>query len=125
RTATERPVVALDLEVGNEVSQPALAPDGSQVAFVSKGQLAVRRLDQATITPLAGTEGATYPFFSPDGKWIAFFARGKLQKIAVDGGAPVALCTASGGRGGSWGQDDKIIAALNLRTELSRVSASG
>ena len=39
----------------------------------------------------------------------------KLQKVAVDGGAPVTLCDAPGDRGGgggTWGDDDNIVAAL-------------
>ena len=125
RAEPDRPLVQLDLDVGEEVSQPAISPDGLQVAFVAKNQLAVRRLNQAKITRLAGTEGASYPFFSPDGQWIAFFSGGKLRKIAVEGGAPVTLCDAALGRGGSWGEDGYITAALFATGGLSRVSASG
>ena len=35
-----------------------------------------RRLDSVTAEPLAGTEGATYPFWSPDSQSVAFFASG-------------------------------------------------
>ena len=58
---------------------------------------------------LTGTEGAANPFFSPDGQWIAFFAGGKLKKISTTGGAPVNLCDARAGRGGTWTDDDTII----------------
>ena len=63
--------------------------DGTQVAFVAQPhggdapRLYVRRLDQLTATPLAGTEGAVGPFFSPDGQWLGFFGGGRLKKIAV------------------------------------------
>lgn len=56
------------------------------MAYVSKGQFAIRRLDQDKTTPLAGTEGAIYPFFSPDGQWVAFSNGVKLQKISIGGG---------------------------------------
>src|SRR4051794_8786557 len=63
-------VVLLDLDVGSEVSQPVISPDGLSMAFIAGGRLAVRQLDRPKITPLPGTEGASWPFFSPDGKWV-------------------------------------------------------
>ncbi len=124
----DRPFVQLDLETGpDEVSQLAVSPDGLRIAFVSKGGLAIRRLDRAKITPLSATEGATSPFFSPDGRWVAFFTQGKLKKIAVDGGDPVTLCDAceNSGLGGTWGGDDTIVAVLDRTGQLSRLSAAG
>jgi hypothetical protein len=116
----------MDLETSpEEVSQPAISPDGMRIVFVSKGSLAIRRLDQAKITPLSGTEDASSPFFSPSGQWVAYFAHSKLQKIAVDGGAPAVLCDALNAGGGTWGDDDNIVAALNSARRPSRVSAAG
>jgi serine/threonine-protein kinase len=40
---------------------------------------------------MPGTEGATSPFFTPDGRWVSFYAGNQLKKIAVTGGAPVAV----------------------------------
>src|SRR5207302_8275384 len=62
----------------------ALSPDGKRLAFVATpegGQdlLWVRALDSLTAAPVAGTEGAQFPFWSPDGRTIAFFAQGKLK----------------------------------------------
>jgi serine/threonine-protein kinase len=120
-----RMLVQLDLDVGAEVSQLAISPDGSQVLFLLGNQLMLRRLDQSVIVPLAGTEGATYPFFSPDGNWAAFFSGGKLRKIGVTGGAPVTICDAQSGRGGSWGDDGQIVAALSSTGGLFQVASSG
>src|SRR4029077_14890718 len=78
-------------------------------------------------TPLSGTDGAANPFFSPDGQWIAFFAGAKLKKVSVAGGAPLTLCDAAAGRGGSWGEDGTIVfePAASPSTMLLRVSAAG
>jgi WD40 repeat protein len=119
------PLIQLDLDVGDEVSQLAISADGSQVVFLKGNQLMLRRLDQARFVPLAGTEGALYPFFSPDGKWVAFFSGGKLRKIGVTGGAPVTICDAQSARGGSWGDDGQIVASLNSTGGLFKVASSG
>src|SRR6185503_14701421 len=88
-TPADGPFLQVDLDAGpDEISQPIVSPNGSLIVAVSKGQLVTRRLDQTKFTPLAGTEGASFPFFSPDGRWVAFFADGKLKKLALDGGAP-------------------------------------
>jgi serine/threonine protein kinase/Tol biopolymer transport system component len=124
--ASERPYLQLDLNTGSDqVSQPAISRDGMRVVFVSKGALALRRLDEGKNTPLPGTEDAFAPFFSPDGRWVAFFAHRKLQKIAVDGGAPITLCEALGEGGGTWGDDDHIVAALTKGGGLSQIPAAG
>jgi Tol biopolymer transport system component len=128
----ERPLVRLDVDLGADVSLGSLAgpdavisPDGTRIVYVSHGQLRTRRLDEAKATELNGTQGAYAPFFSPDGHWVAFFTGTLLKKTSVEGGAVIVLCAAPGGRGGSWGEDGAIIAALGLRGGLSRVSAAG
>jgi serine/threonine-protein kinase len=93
--------------------------------YVSQGRLFTRRLDQPTATELQETQGAFAPFFSPDGQWVAFFAPGKLKKISVEGGAAIALCDALAGRGGSWGDDGNIIAALDTSSGLFRIPSAG
>jgi Tol biopolymer transport system component/DNA-binding winged helix-turn-helix (wHTH) protein len=124
---TDRPFSQLDLDIGpDEFSQPAISPDGTRIVFVLKRGLAVRRLDQSKATQLAGTEGASFPFFSPNGRWVAFFQARQLKKIAIEGGAPIPLCDAPSGGGGSWGEDDNIVAVLHATTEgLSKVPAAG
>ena len=125
RAEPERRLVRLDLDIGKDVSQPAISPDGQTLAFIVSGGLAVRRLEETTITPLAGTEGASSPFFSPDGKWIGYFAGRKLRKIAVGGSESVTLCDAMVDQGGTWTEDGQIIATLSTSGELSSVPASG
>jgi serine/threonine-protein kinase len=133
----ERSSPRLDLDLGADLALAgdagpavALAPDGTRIVFVSQDQNGVsqlfhRRLDQPRAALLSGTEGASQPFFSPDGQWVGFFAEGKLKKTRIDGGEPVSLCDAPSGRGGSWGEDGNIIAALNTSVGLSQVPSGG
>jgi Tol biopolymer transport system component len=129
-----KPLVRLDVNLGPDVSlgSPAgadaiLSPDGNRLVYVSQSRLFTRRLDQPKAAELAGTEGAFAPFFSPDGQWVAFFTTaGKLKKVSVEGGAAITLRDASLGRGGSWGEDGNIIAALaSSGGSLSRIPDGG
>ena len=127
-----RPLVRLDVDLGPDVSLGSVAganqiisPDGTRIVYVSQNRLFTRRLDQPNATELARTQGALAPFFSPDGQWVAFFAGSKLQKISVDGGSAIILCDAPLGRGGSWGEDGNIIAALSGTAGLSRIPSAG
>jgi len=108
----------------------ALAPDGRLLAYVAstpdgKSVLWVRPMDSLQAQPLAGTEGATYPFWSPDSRFIGFFAGGKLKKIESSGGPPFTICDASDGRGGTWNQEGDILLTPAVNTIIFRVSASG
>jgi dipeptidyl aminopeptidase/acylaminoacyl peptidase len=109
-------------------SQLAVSPDGRHLAFMAatggKDQLWVRALDALTGQPLAGTEGAAFPFWSPDSRWIGFFASGKLKKVAVSGGPVQTLCDAELSGGGAWNRDGVIVFTM-LGLGLYRVSATG
>jgi eukaryotic-like serine/threonine-protein kinase len=65
------------------------------------------------------------PFWSPDGRYLGFFAGGKLKKVEISGGAPVDLCDAPWGRGGTWAQNGTILFASNINSPIYRVSAGG
>jgi serine/threonine protein kinase len=141
RPSPSRPLIRLDAEIASDMTLArasgavggnmlALSPDGAHLAVTLRGvdgkvRLYTRLLNQSQVTPLAGTENASFPFFSPDGEWIGFYADGKLKKISVGGGAAVALCDAPNLRGASWGDDGNIIAALETRAALSRVPSTG
>jgi len=108
----------------------ALSPDGKRIAFVAategKNVLWMRALDTDSAQPLAGTDGAQYPFWSPDSRYLGFFAGGKLKKIEATGGPPQTLCDASPQvRGGTWNPGGVIVFAPGIRDGLSRVSAAG
>jgi Tol biopolymer transport system component/predicted Ser/Thr protein kinase len=110
---------------GNTGTMLALAPDGTQLAYVAGGKIYLRALDTLEAKPLTGTEGAFSPFFSPDGQWIGFFANGKLKKVAVNGGAVLTLCDAVNPHGGAWGANDTIVFAPRANGTLFQVSAAG
>jgi Tol biopolymer transport system component len=110
--------------------QFAPSPDGRTIAFVAfraqqKAQLWVRRLDTLATRMLPGTDDASFPFWSPDGRFIAFFAQGKLKRIDVAGGAPLTICDAPAGEGGTWNHEDIIVFARDDAGGLFRVSAAG
>ena len=119
----------------------ALSPDGTRLAYTARTppalqrlegpatsnagySLAVREMNAPRGTILEGTGGSESPFFSPDGKWIGFFADGKLKKIAFSGGKPIELCETPVPRGGSWGEDGRIILQAE-RAPLVSVSENG
>jgi eukaryotic-like serine/threonine-protein kinase len=109
----------------------ALSPDGKAIAFmglrggVTTPILFVRPIDSFDARPLAGTDGAGFPFWSPDSASIGFFAQGKLKRIDLIGDHVQTLCDAPNGEGGTWGPDGTIVFAPNPTGPLSRVSASG
>jgi Tol biopolymer transport system component len=109
---------------------PALSPDGRRIVFGVRGangtsELWMRPLDSPAAQPLAGTEGATFPFWSPNGRAIAFFADGKLKRIDVAGGAARTVCDTPGGYGGSWSPQGVIVFAERISQTLQRVAAGG
>ncbi len=107
----------------------ALSPDGRQLVFVAAGdgasRLWLRSLSTTTAQPLAGTEGAQYPFWAPDNRSVAFFADSQLKRLDLGGGAPRALAAAPLGRGGSWNADGVVLFAPNFGGPLFRVAAAG
>jgi serine/threonine-protein kinase len=133
--------IRLEVDLGAEVSLRStqvgsssviLSPDGRRLVFVSFRQDGVPRLmtlllDQlggSEPVELPGTEGARGPFLSWDGRWVAFLASGRLWKTQVEGGTPIALCDSQELLGGSWGDDNTIIAALTT-TGLWRIPSVG
>jgi len=107
----------------------SLSPDGGYLAFVANAgganQVWLRPLDALAARPLAGTDGATYPFWSPDGTYVAFFAQGKLKKVAIRGAPPQTVCDAPDGRGGTWNRDGLILFSPGPADGIQRVAAAG
>jgi eukaryotic-like serine/threonine-protein kinase len=112
-------------------SAPAVSPDGLHIAFTASTpgaplRLFVRPLSAPEARPIAGTEGATHPFWSPDGRAVGYFVPGKVMKVAIDGGAPVAIGAARAGRGGAWSSNGVIVFSPDMiDAGLVQVSAQG
>ena len=111
---------------------PAISPDGRMIAFTAvdaSGQrrLWVRPIESLNATPLAGTEGAGWPFWSPDSRTIAYSAKATLMKIAASGGPAITICSLHpniSARGGTWNRDN-VVVFNNGPAPLYRVSSSG
>ena len=120
-----------DFDLGTDYPAPvALSPNGGTLVYGvqedgTTKRLWVRDLDDLEARPLAGTEGALYPFWSPDSRFVGFFAQGKLKKVEVSGGPAMSLCDAPNGKGGTWNRDGVIVFAPAHTTTLQRVSAAG
>ncbi len=115
---------------GSAPAPVAISPDGRRLVFGVKDTSGVdllwfRSIDTNATEPLAGTEGATYPFWSPDGRFIAFFANGRLKKIPASGGVVQTVCEARDGRGGSWTAKGTILVAPDSVGPIYEVSESG
>ncbi|MBP1610619.1 MAG: serine/threonine protein kinase, partial [Acidobacteria bacterium] len=106
----------------------AISPDGSQFVYGTSKGLFLRSVNALDARLIAGTDkDSLLPFFSPDGQWIGYFSSSdlKLKKVAVSGGAPVALCAVSGwALGASWDLDDTIVYS-DMQSGIMRISASG
>lgn len=108
---------------------PVLSRDGRYLAFVVQEPSGIQRIwiRQFSIgepQPLAGTEGAAYPFWSPDGNSLGFFAGGKLRRISVGGGPVTTICNVQRARAGAWGADDTIIFAPSINSPIYGVKAT-
>lgn len=136
----ERPLSRFTLDLGKDAaiepggpsSTIVMSPDGRRLVFPVHGTnnlraLGTRLLSEDKVTVIPGTETGRDPFFSPDGQWVGFFTTdGKLKKTRVaGGGSPITICDAPQGRGGTWGDGGVIVASLNSRGGLSRISADG
>jgi Tol biopolymer transport system component len=112
---------------GGTVPNLAVSPDGKQFVYGTTKGLYLRSADELAAKPIVGTEGETrQPIFSPDGKWIAYISQAdrKLKKVAVTGGAPVALCDITSFLGASWSADDTIMYGT-MQGAIMRISANG
>ncbi len=129
-------------DLGSDVASAlefALAPDGTQIAYLNRGRLLVRAFD--TLQPrdlgpapvgASAVQGAIAVqvhrlFWSPDSRTIAFNAEGALRSVPAAGGPVFNICKvpATGEiLGAAWREDGTIVFSL-YRDSLYRVSARG
>jgi serine/threonine protein kinase len=123
-----------ELPEGQQFSNPsrpvlAVAPDGSLFVYGTTEGLYLRSIDALDARLIAGTDKSSIqPFFSPDGQWVGYWSQidRKLKKVAISGGAPVALCDSGPLFGGaSWDSADTIVYSDILNGGIKRVSANG
>ena len=114
------------------LSQLALSPDGTTLAFAAQPQVDaprqvyVRRLHELDARPLPGTDGANNLFFSPDGTWIGFASQNQLRRVPLAGGTVTPIAPVSGPAGATWLPDDTIVyQPFSLGGNLKRVPAAG
>lgn len=115
------------LESGT-MKYPVISPDGRSVAYLHKGRLWIRELNQMEPRELVGTEGALNPFWSPDSASVAYMAGQKLWRVPASGGQSVLVTELGGepvgGSGGTWAPDGRIIYSRGS-TGILEVSALG
>ena len=102
-----------------------MSPEGSRVVSVDPAGVRVRELGRLESATIPGAEGAIEPFFSPDGRWVGFWQGGQLKKVAVTGGAPVALCAVAAAPSGATWDDDNTIWFGRGPNGIWQVSADG
>jgi len=109
--------------------RPSLDAAGRLIVLAARGEdgvtrLFARRFDQTDAVPIRGTDGASTFALSPDGAWLAFVANQQLRKVAMSGGAPIALAPMPAVPGGlAWVRTDSLI--VGGPTGLVRVPAGG
>ena len=108
----------------------ALAPDGSQLAFVARRgartQLFVRRLSDFSVRALDGTDNAVAPFFSPKGDAVDFFADNQMKRVSLaDGRITVIVRNTSDAWGGTWLPDGRLVFAHTRAFQMTVTTATG
>ena len=102
----------------------AFSPDGSRFLYNTTDGFYVRTLDSTDAILLSGTAvSLRSPVFSPDGQWVVYWSGGQIRKIAITGGAPIALSDSQNPLGISWASDGTILFGTNAG--IMRVSANG
>ena len=107
-------------DVGASTRPFALSPDGTRLAYLTDGGVALRSLDRLdpVVLPVTALDAL---FFSADGQWLAGLSDG-VRKVAVTGGPAVRLADSGPGAMAAWGDGGILLA--NVRG-LFRVPPEG
>jgi Tol biopolymer transport system component len=108
------------------VRRAVISPNGRHIVYAAGNSLRIRDLDSERARRIEGTENAEGPFWSPDSGSVAFAAGQELKKVAIAGGAPLAIARLPGAyRGGAWSQDGLVILVSLVSGGLFEVPAAG
>jgi Tol biopolymer transport system component len=119
-----------DVGTFSEAPPLALSPDGQHLAFVATDaagnrRLWIRRLDEPTAEPLAGTEDVRGASWSPDSRSLAVVTvEFTLKRVDIGGGPELSLADGVHPSPGTWNGDGDIV-FRSVREGLFRVSESG
>jgi Tol biopolymer transport system component len=105
-------------------NRPVLAasPDGTRFVYSASDGLYLHSLGDATHRRLV-SGSPTNPAFSPGGESVAYFENGQIKRLALAGGAPVAIATTRNPFGAAWAADNAIYFAS--AEGIARVPADG
>jgi len=110
---------------GQSPTGVAITPAGDTV-IVEADRLYVRRIDDTTLRPMPGTEGARNVFVSHDGRWVGFMTGGALKKIALAGGDALTIGQVSSDTpGAAWSEDGTILFSPGWSGPLHKIPADG
>jgi len=104
----------------------ALSPDGRHFVYDSEDGIVLRPMGDLEARLIPGSSSdAISPFFSPDGRSVGYydFSKGQLERIAIGGGAPVAISEMSNAQGLTWEPDGTIL--VGQLDGIYRVPATG
>ena len=104
----------------------ALSPDGTMIAYVNGNKLWIRDLDRTTPREAPDSEDASRPFWSPQSDYLGYWTDDTLKKMPAQGGRSITILEKStGGRfsRAAWGADGVIV--YSTPSGLMRVSDRG
>jgi serine/threonine protein kinase len=124
-------------EMRLEVSTPAttaplqfaLSPDGRHLAFVASDQgqqrLWLRSFAVEEARPIAGTDGARYPFWSVDSRSIGYTTSGSIYRVSIAGGAPEKLVSVFFAGGAAFNAEGGLLYSPGSSWPLMYLPRSG
>lgn len=92
-----------------------LSPDEQWMVYLSwpaldRGRLWLRNMATGAEHPIAGTEGAGYPFWSADGEEIGYLSENRMKAVGVTGSPPRSIEIGSHFvEGATWGSAGTIL----------------
>jgi Tol biopolymer transport system component len=106
-----------------EFGEMAISPDGSAIVFDTVPgsgpvgtKFVLRKIDQLSTTPIAGTEESWSPSFSPDGKWLLFANETGLHKLKLNSATSNSVYQGKNLEGACWLNENTILLSWWLKS---------